>query len=84
MLITGWPEAPDADGCILPVTIVDVDFHGTVEELRAVSKFLLSAANELEIAQGSNLPLQASIELRNSNPDAKVGISINVVQHVED
>lgn len=84
MRITGWPETPDADGCTLPVTIVEVDFHGTPEELRAVGNFLLSAANELEIAHGSDLPLSASIDLGNSNPNAKVGVSVNVVRHLED
>jgi hypothetical protein len=82
MRIIGWPEEPDEDGGILPVTIVDVDFQGTSEELRAIGEFLLKAATDLEIAQASNLPLHVSIDLRNSNPDAAVGISVNAGRQV--
>ena len=83
MRIIGWPEVPDAGGEILPVTIVDVDFHGKPDELRAIGKFLLNAANELDAAFASNLPLQASIDLGNSNPNAEVQVSVNVVRHVD-
>jgi hypothetical protein len=63
MRIIGWPEEPDEDGGIVPVTIVDVDFQGAPEELRAIGEFLLKAAAELEIAQASNLPLHLTIDL---------------------
>jgi hypothetical protein len=55
MRIVGWPEEPDADGCILPVTIVEVDFQGTPEELRAIGEFLLRAAAELDLAESNCL-----------------------------
>lgn len=53
-------------------------------KLRAIGKFLLDAVNELDIAQASNLPLRVSIDLRNSNPSAKVGVSVNAVRYVAD
>ena len=81
MRIVGWPEVPDADGCIFPVTVVDVDFHGTPEEMRAIGNFLLKAASELDIAQSSNSALHVGVELGNSNPLAGVGLSVNVVRH---
>jgi hypothetical protein len=84
MRIIGWPEKPDKDGAILPVTIVDVDFHGTAEELRAIGDFLLKAASEFDIAAAKNLPLHASVDLGNSNPHAEVGISVNAVRHVDE
>ena len=84
MHIIGWPEEPDAEGAILPVTIVDVDFHGTPEELRAIGEFLLQAAAELELAHASNVPLNSGLGLSNSNPYAAVGISVNVVRHVNE
>lgn len=84
MRIIGWPERPDVDGGILPVTIVDVDFHGTPEELRAIGDFLLSAAAELDIAQANNSALHVGVDLGNSNPYAEVGVSVNVVRHVDD
>ena len=67
MRIVGWPEEPDADGCILPVTIVDVDFHGTPKELRAIGEFLLKAATELDLANSSNSALHVGVELGSSN-----------------
>jgi hypothetical protein len=82
MRIVGWPEEPDADGGILPVTIVDVDFHGTPEELRAIGEFLLNAAEELALARTANSELHIGVELGNSNPSAGVGLSVNVVRHV--
>ena len=84
MRIIGWPEESDEDGAIFPVTVVDVDFHGTPEELRAIGEFLLKAAAELDVAQSSNLPLHVGINLRNSNPCAQVGVSVNAVRHVDD
>ena len=84
MRIIGFVEEPDVDGGILPVTIVDVDFQGTPEELRAIGEFLLKAAADLEIAQASNLPVHVSIDLGNSNPGAEVCISVNVVRHVDE
>lgn len=83
MRIVGWPEEPDADGGILPVTIVDVDFHGTPEELRATGQFLLKAAAELDLAESNNSALHISVDLGNSNPRAEVGLSINVVRHTQ-
>lgn len=84
MRIIGWPEEPDVDGGILPVTIVDVDFHGTPEELRLIGEFLLSAAGKLEIAQANNSELHVGVDLGNSNPSAEVGVSVNVVRHLDD
>jgi hypothetical protein len=84
MRIVGWPEEPDSHGGILPVTIVDVDFHGTPEELRAVGEFLLKAAAELDLVRTSNSAFQAGVELGNSNPDAGVGLSVNVVRHADE
>lgn len=84
MRIVGWPEESDAEGGIDPVTIVDVDFHGTPEELRAIGNFLLKAAAELECAQSSNSALNIGIELGNSNPSAGVGLAINVVRNPGD
>lgn len=81
--IVGWPEAPDADGGILPVAIVDVDFQGTPEELRAIGEFLLKAAAELDVAKTNNSALYLSIDLGNSNPRAEVGLHVNVVRHTE-
>jgi hypothetical protein len=83
MRIVGWPEEPDADGCILPVTITDLDFQGTPEELRAIGEFLLKAAAELDLAESDNSALQLSLDLGNSNPRAGVGLSVNVVRHAE-
>jgi hypothetical protein len=83
MRIVGWPEEPDADGGILPVTIVDVDFQGTPEELRSIGEFLLRATAELDFAESSNSALHLSVDLRNSNPRAGVGLSVNVVRHTE-
>ena len=83
MRIVGWPEEPDADGGILPVTIVDVDFQGTPDELRAIGEFLLKAAAELDLAEANNSALYLSVDLGNSNPRAEVGLSVNVVRHTE-
>ena len=66
------------------MTIVDVDFQGTPEELRVIGDFLSAAAVELEIAQARNLPLHAGINLGNSNPHAEVAISVNAVRHVDE
>lgn len=84
MRIVGWPEEPDAEGGICPVKIVDVDFHGTPEELRAIGNFLLKAAAELAGAQSSNSALNIGIKLGNSNPSAGVGLTINVVRNSGD
>jgi len=83
MRIIGWPEEPDEDGAILPVTIVDVDFHGTGDELRAIGEFLLKAAAELDIAVAKNLPLHIGVDLGNSNPNAEIGISVSAVRHID-
>jgi hypothetical protein len=83
MRIFGCPEEPDADGAILPVTIVDVDFQGTSEELRAIGEFLLKAAAELDLAETNNSEVYLSIDLGNSNPRAEVGLHVNVVRHTE-
>lgn len=84
MRIIGWPEETNADGAILPVTVVDVDFYGTPEELRTIGEFLLKAATDLELAQARNLPLNVGIDLGNSNPYAAVGISFNAVRHIKE
>ena len=84
MRIIGWPEEPDAGGAILPITIVDVDFHGTPEELRSIGEFLLSAAAKLETAQANDSELHVGVDLENSNPTAEVGVSVNVVRHIDD
>lgn len=84
MRIVGWPEEPDADGCVLPVTIVDVDFHGTPKELRAIGEFLLKAAAELDLAKSSNSALHVGVQLGNSNPCAGVGLSVNIVRHADE
>jgi hypothetical protein len=84
MRIVGWPEEPDANGGILPVTIVDVDFQGTPEELRVIGEFLLKAAAEVDLAQSSNSALHIGVELGNSNPCAGVGLSVNVVRHADE
>jgi hypothetical protein len=83
MRILGWPEETDSDGAILPVNIVDVDFHGTADELRLIAHFLLKAATELDHAQANNLELNIGIDLDNSNPDARVGIWVNVIREVD-
>ncbi|RZJ84351.1 MAG: hypothetical protein EOO64_04075 [Massilia sp.] len=83
MRMIGWPEEPDADGGILPVTIVDVDFQGTPEELRTIGEFLLKAAAELDLADANNSTLYLSVDLGNSNPRAEVGLHVNVVRHLE-
>ena len=81
MRIVGWPEKSDADGAILPVSIVDVDFHGTPKELRAIGEFMLKAAEELDMARASNSVLHVGIELENDNPSPEVGVWVNVVRH---
>ena len=82
MRIVGWPEESDEEGAILPVTLADVDFQGTPEELRAIGEFLLKSAVDLGIAQAENLPLNQSLGLGNSNPNAEVGLFVSVVRHV--
>jgi len=84
MRIVGWPEEHDADGGILPVTISDVDFHATSEELRLIASFLLKAANELDHAQANNSALNVGVELGNANPAAGVGLWVNVVRTVDE
>ena len=84
MRIVGWPEKPDADGAILPVTIADLDFHGTPDELRIVAHFLLKAADELNLAKARDLELNTGVQLENSNPAAGVGLWVNVVRQVGD
>lgn len=84
MRIIGFPEEPDEDGGILPITIVGLTFHGTPEELRTVGEFLLKAAAEFDLAQASNLPLNLSIDLGNSNPHAEVGILVSAVRDVDE
>lgn len=83
MHIVGWPEQPDAEGAILPVTIADVDFHATPHELRLLANFLLNAAVELDLAQANNSELNIGLELGNSNPAARVGQWVNVVRQVD-
>ncbi len=83
MRIVGWPEKPDAGGGILPVTIADVDFHGTPDELRLIANFLLKAAGELELAQANNSELNVGVELGNSNPAAGVGLWLNIVRQAD-
>lgn len=80
MRIVGWPEEPDADGAIFPVTISDVDFHGTPDELRMIAHFLLKAADALNRAQASDLGFNTGVQLENSNPAASVGLWVNVVR----
>jgi hypothetical protein len=82
MRIVGWPEDPDADGGIFPVSIADVDFHGTPEEIRSIAALLLRAADELDRAQANNLELNVGVELENSNSEAGVGIWVNVVRQI--
>lgn len=82
MRIQGWPEELDRDGAILPVDIVDVDFYGTADELRLIANFLLRAATELDHAQANNLELNVGVDLAKSNPDARVGVWVNVVRQV--
>jgi len=82
MRLIGWPSEPDVDGGILPVDLVDVDFDGTPQELREIGEFLLRAAAELEVAEQNNSALNIGIDLGNSDPDAKVGIWVNVVRYV--
>jgi hypothetical protein len=82
MRITGWPLHADNDGCILPVNLADVDFHGTPQELRTIADFLLGAAAKLEIATQNDATLNVGIDLKNSNPHPEVGLWINVVRHV--
>jgi len=84
MRIIGWPEQPDADNGILPVTITEVDFHGTPDELRTIGEFLLKAAAELGLAQTGTAAVDTGIELSNSNPQATVGVWVNVVRHVDE
>lgn len=84
MRIIGWPEEPDAGGGVFPITIVDVDFHGTPEELRSIGEFFLSAAAKLQIAQTNDSVLHVVVDLGNSNPSAEVGVSVNVVRHIND
>lgn len=81
MRIVGWPGKSDADGAILPVSIVDVDFHGTPEELRAIGEFMLMAADELDQARASNSLLNVGIELENDDSSPEVGGWVNVVRH---
>jgi hypothetical protein len=83
MRIVGWPEQPDAEGGVLPVTIADVDFHGSSDELRLIANFLLKAASELDLAQANNLELDVGVELGNSNPAAAVGLWVNVLRQVD-
>jgi hypothetical protein len=83
MRMIGWPEVPAANGCIMPMTIVDIDFQGAPEELRAIGAFLLKAAAELEFAESNNSALHLSLDLGNSNSRAGVGLSVNVVRHAE-
>lgn len=83
MRIVGWPEDPDEEGCILPVTITDVDFYGTPDELRLIANFLLKAAGELDLAQANNSELNVGVELGNSNPAAGVGLWVNVMRQAE-
>jgi hypothetical protein len=83
MRITGWPLRADSEGCILPVNLADVDFHGTPQELRKIAAFLLGAAAELEVATRSDVALNVGIDLDNSNPHPEVGLWVNVVRHVE-
>jgi len=56
------------------VTIADVDFHGTPDELRLIANFLLRATGELDHAQANNSELNVGVELENSNPAACVGL----------
>lgn len=83
MRITGWPLHADSDGCILPVNLVDVDFHGTPQERRKIAEFLLSAAIELEVATQNDVALDVGIDLENSNRHPEVGLWANVVRHVD-
>jgi hypothetical protein len=84
MRIVGWPEVCDADGAIFPVDLMDVDFHGTPQELREIAEFLFRAATELQSAEKRNLALNIGVDLANSNPHAEVGIWVNVVRHVDE
>ena len=72
MRIVDWPEEPAADSGILPVTISDIDFHGTPEELRFIASFLLEEASELDFAQANNSALNVGVEL--GNVDQQLGL----------
>ncbi|WP_322400859.1 DUF2345 domain-containing protein [Massilia luteola] len=63
MRIVGWPEESDSEGGILPMTISNVDFHRTPDELRLIANFLLRAAGELDLAQANNSELNVGVEL---------------------
>lgn len=84
MRIVGWPEESDPKGGILPLSIADVDLHGTPDELRVIANFLLKAASELELAQANNSELSVGIEIGNSNPTAGVGVWFNVVRQADE
>jgi hypothetical protein len=84
MRIVGLPEESDLGGSILPVTIADVDFDGTPEELRTLSDFFLKAAAQVDVAQATNSALRIGVELGNSSPTAKVGLWVKVVRQADE
>lgn len=66
MRIVGWPEEPNKEGSLLPITITDVDLHGPPDELRSIARFLLKAAGERDFAQAKDSELNIGVELENS------------------
>jgi len=83
MPITRWPLNADSDGCILPVNLADVDFHGTPQELRKIAEFLLGVADKLDVATQNDVAFNAGIDLENSIPHPEVRLRMNVVRHVK-
>lgn len=83
MRIVGFPEE-SADGAIKPVTLADVVFEGTPEELRSVGEFLIRMSFEMQVANESNSALYVGLDLGNDRPNADVGLAITVARYLDE
>ena len=75
MKLVGYPTEWNEEEGLLPIDVQDVQFIASVEELNLLSDFFKECA---ELQARGNLEPQ-SIELGDSKPSPKTGISIIVM-----
>lgn len=80
MRIVGFPEEA-IDGAIMPVTLGDVVFEGTPEELRSVGEFLLRMVSEVQVAIENDSELYVGLDLGNDRPNPDIGLTVTVARH---
>ncbi len=82
MRIVGFPEVA-VEGAILPVTLGDVVFEGTPNELHSIGEFLIRMALEMQAAIESDSALYVNLDVDNDRVNADVGLSVTVARYCD-